>query len=100
MSELLYFSSRIMIIDLFYKRIDFFHCSYNFVAVISEVHTDKHPFTHGALKNQKFTEKRMLLVKEIRTTVDELFPDSLDEVKTISSNEAGERKGTSPVILE
>lgn len=47
--------------------------------------TDKHQCTHSALKIQEFTyktisEKRNLLVKELKTAINELFIDSLDEV--------------------
>lgn len=84
--------------------------------MISKEDTDKHQFTYNALKIQEFSNKsaaemRKLLLKELVTTIDESFPDSLDEVKSMSPNpdslgevrsmslnKARRRKSMAPVI--
>lgn len=71
--------------------------------MISEGNTDKLPFTHRALKIKGFTnknalEKRKLLAKDLDTIVDDMFPDSLDEVRSMYLSDQTNNKSGVPVI--
>lgn len=56
MSRFLYLCSCNLIIELSCNRTDFF-CSFDFVVVIFYGDTDKHQFTHNALKIREFVDK-------------------------------------------
>lgn len=49
--------------------------------------------------NKCSADKRKLLVKELRTKVDNLFIDSLDEVQAMSPSEHMEKKSNVPIIF-
>lgn len=60
-----------------------------FLVVIGEVDNKELGIYLGAIKIRKFTDKfttdkRKLLLKQLDTDVDDLFPDSLDDVRAMS----------------
>lgn len=63
-----------------------------FTAVISKVESDKVGLTRWVNKiresvDKSLVEKRKLLVEQLNTQVEELFPYSLDELRGMSSGD-------------
>lgn len=64
--------------------------------------TDRLDFIHGALKIREFTnkstsEKEKLLAKDLGTSVEDLFPNYLDEVRAMSPDQT-KKRSVVPVI--
>lgn len=76
-------------------------CFY-FVAIICEIDSEKQGLALGVNKIREAADKctvdkRKLLVKALQTDVD-FFPDSLDEVQTLSLSDQAKKKRSTPII--